>query len=218
MSNSTCAPSDPHITTYAGLAFSGISFVFSAILVLLKKDGLFDRVFPRQVPRRPTLQKLNAVHNRLNDIIIQLTNLTPQNSSENNDERLHSSTGVRSDRNGDSDEDVQRLRVCEEGGACVEIQLPPSTVLEKPRRVSDSSGTRTEPRRWHGQTQLVCDDDNGRHQAAGRSSSRSGSSPRHDQPRERKALRSSNASERSSSNQPRSSAPAQEGIQTSHRL
>ena len=198
--NGTCAPAANaiNITQYANVVFAAVTMIASGILLLLKKDGLFDRFMPRPLPRKQTLRKLHEVDNRLGDIIIQLTNLTPQHSSQDsnsNDGRIRSSAGFRSDRNSDSDEDVQRLRVCEEG-RCIEIQHAPATILEEPRGLGGGAGTRAEPRRWSRQIELVHTADTRRDQAAGRSSSRSGSAPRHDQSSKRQTLRSSVAPER----------------------
>lgn len=213
--NSTCNTSY-EITQYASVGFAGLSLFASAILLILKKDGLFDRFWPKPVPRRQALRKLHDVENRLGNIILQLTNLTPQNSTESsNDGRLHSSTGIRGDRNSDSDEDVQRMRMCEEG-TCIEIRQQAPAVLEESRGLGSGDDARAEPRRWNRQIELVCSVDTARDQAAHRSSSRSGSSPRHDQPRQRQTLRASTALERRSSSQSRSGTSAQKGVQTSH--
>lgn len=219
MSNSTDCQQVNNITQYTNVTFAGLTLFASAVLLILKKDGLFDRFLPRSLPRKQTLRKLHEVDTQLGHIIIQLTNLTPQNSTDSNasDERLHSSAGFRSNRHSDRDEDVQRMRMCEEG-ACIKIQQQAPAVLEESCGIRDSGGARAEPRRWHRETELLRTTDARWDQASHRSGSRSVSASRHDQPGQRQTLRASAASQRRSSDQSGSSTASQEGLQATHRL
>lgn len=214
--NSTCESNT--IPTYTNLTVAVLTFFVNLVLLLLKKEGLLDRLFPKAVPRKETLRRLHDVDNRLGNITIQLTNLTPQNSDSNSDERLHSSSGVRSDRDSDRDEDVQRLRVCEEGCASVNIQLSPAAVLEKSSGIRDSGAERAEPRRWQRQTELVRAAHSGRDQTASGASSRASASSGSDKPSQRKALRTPITSDGVSPSQSQPASSAQEGLQATHRL
>jgi hypothetical protein len=192
MNSTTTCSDNTRLTQYANLGIAGLAFIANAILLLLKKDGMLDRLRPREKPRNPTLRKLHDVDTRLGHITIQLTNLTPPGSVDN-DERLHSSTGICSDRGGDSGEDVQRLRLCEEGRADQQIQQQASAILEEPRGQSSGGVKRTEPRRRDSEAQFVRDAHTRRDQVTHGSSSRTSSTSGLDQPSGRQALRSSGA-------------------------
>jgi hypothetical protein len=197
--NSTTCDQQPAATQYSTLGLALLTLLASLLQLLLKKEGMLDRIWPKPVPRKQTTRKLTTVEDRLSHIIIQLTNLTPQNSSEStnsNNDRIRSSAGFRGDRDGDSDEDVQRLRMCEEGRAGFEVQHAPATVLAQPSGIRSSDASRAESRRRQRTIELVRPTDERWHQAASRSSSGTSASSGPHQPSQRQALRSSGAPQR----------------------
>lgn len=116
--NSTATASTP-VTTYGTLGLAALSTVFTAVLVLLKKDGILDRFSPLpKGPRKQSTRQVKHMCDELTHLRIQIQNLTPQASPEESSEtqqqqqhhdRLHSTTGVWSDWRSDSVEGAPRM-------------------------------------------------------------------------------------------------------------
>jgi len=138
------------VSSYANLAVTGFTALCGLILVLLKKDGLLEHLLPKkQYSRKPTLRKVEQVIAKLGNLEIQIQNLTlqssPDESSEHNNDRVHSPVRVRSDRSGRVHEDEKRVPF--EASRRPKAQSIPA-LLAQLDWASEPRAVRPLPRRW----------------------------------------------------------------------
>ncbi len=104
-----CVPCDS-TKEFVNMGLSAFSLLFLSFLAYAKKENLFDRLFPKTVPRDPKLAKLHGLEQSMIELLTQIQNLTPPASTrEITDDRIRSASRILSDRRSHSGEGELRM-------------------------------------------------------------------------------------------------------------
>ncbi len=105
-----CVPCDS-TKEFVNMGLTAFSLLFLSVLAYAKKENLFDRLFPKTVPRDPKLAKLHGLEQSMIELLTQIQNLTPPASTREilTDDRIRSASRILSDRGPHSGEGELRM-------------------------------------------------------------------------------------------------------------
>ncbi len=106
-----CVPCDS-TKEFVNMGLTAFSLLFLSVLAYAKKENLFDRLFPKTIPRDPKLAKLHGLEQSMIELLTQIQNLTPPASTREIlvDDRIRSASRILSDRGPHSGEGELRLQ------------------------------------------------------------------------------------------------------------